>query len=115
MLIWHMLTKEQDYFWGCPALVAAMQRQPALKAGAPSERGVGRRGTAFADNVKELQNREKAAAENAERAYELMVRHWRSRGPKGARTPQRRSDYRAARRRSHPLAPLFATWSPVPG
>lgn len=82
VLIWHLLTKEQDYFWVRPALVAAKQRQLALKAGAPSERGVGRRGAAYAYNVKELRNREKAAAENAERAYELMVRHWRSRGPK---------------------------------
>lgn len=82
VLIWHLLTKEQDYFWARPALVAAKQRQLALKAGAPGERGVGRRGSAYAYNVKELRNSEKAAAENAERAYELMVRHWRSRGPK---------------------------------
>ncbi|MER9236798.1 IS110 family transposase [Mesorhizobium sp. M0622] len=82
VLIWHLLTKEQDYFWARPSLVAAKQRQLALKAGAPGERGVGRRGSAYAYNVKELRNSEKAAAENAERAYELMVRHWRSRGPK---------------------------------
>ncbi|WP_202303118.1 MULTISPECIES: IS110 family transposase [unclassified Mesorhizobium] len=82
VLIWHLLTKEQDYFWARPALVAAKQRQLALKAGAPGERGVGRRGSAYAYNVKELRNSEKAAAENAERAYELIVRHWRPRGPK---------------------------------
>ncbi|MEI9425673.1 hypothetical protein O7A70_31570 [Mesorhizobium sp. Cs1299R1N1] len=81
VLIWHLLTKEQDYFWVRPALVAAKQRQLALKAGAPGERGVGRRGSAYAYNVKELRNSEKAAAENAERAYELMVQHWRPRGP----------------------------------
>ncbi|ESY30768.1 hypothetical protein X747_31985 [Mesorhizobium sp. LNJC384A00] len=63
-------------------MVAAKQRQLALKAGAPNERGVGRRGSAYAYNVKELRNREKAAAEHAERAYELMVRQWRQRGPK---------------------------------
>ncbi|MCF6098512.1 transposase [Mesorhizobium muleiense] len=74
VLVWHLLTKEQDYFWARPALVAAKQRQLALKAGAPGERGVGRRGSAYAYNVKELRNSEKAAAENAERAYELMVR-----------------------------------------
>lgn len=81
-LIWHMLTKEQDYLWVRPALVAAKQRQLALKAGAPNERGVGRRGPAYAYNIKELRDREKASAEHAERAYELMVRHWRPRGPK---------------------------------
>ncbi|WP_352594467.1 transposase [Mesorhizobium sp. M0633] len=82
VLIWHLLTKGQDYFWARPALVAAKQRQLALKAGAPGERGVGRRGSAYAYNVKELRNSEKAAAESAERAYEVMVRHWRPRGPK---------------------------------
>lgn len=52
VLIWHLLTKEQDCFWARPALVAAKQRQLALKAGAPGERGVGRRGSAYAYNVK---------------------------------------------------------------
>jgi len=93
MLIWHMLTKEQDYFWVHPALVAAKQRQLALKAGAPNERGVGRRGTAYVYNVKELRNREKALAQYAERAYKLMVRQWRPRGSKrrtDATTEERR-------------------------
>jgi hypothetical protein len=75
-------SKEQDYLWVRPALVAAKQRQLALKAGASNERGVGRRGPAYAYNVKELRDREKASAEHAERAYELMVRRWRPRGPK---------------------------------
>ncbi|MER8665416.1 hypothetical protein NKH34_30490 [Mesorhizobium sp. M1148] len=75
VLIWNLLTKEQDYFWARPALVAAKQRLLALKAGAPGERGVRRRGSACAYKVKELRNSEKAAAENAERAYELMVRY----------------------------------------
>lgn len=57
-------------------------RRLARRNQALGERGVGRRGSAYAYNVKELRNSEKAAAENAERAYELMVRHWRSRGPK---------------------------------
>lgn len=66
--------------------MAAKQRQLALKAGAASERGVGWHGAAYAYNVKDLRNREKAAAENVERAYELMVQHWRP------RTPKRRTD-----------------------
>ncbi|MER9883873.1 hypothetical protein [Mesorhizobium sp. M0118] len=63
-----MLTKQEDYLWVRPAWVAAKQRQLALKPGARNERGVGRRGSAYAYNVKELRNREKAAAEHAERA-----------------------------------------------
>ncbi|MER9083141.1 IS110 family transposase [Mesorhizobium sp. M0895] len=50
-------------------------------------------GSAYAYNVKELRNREKAAAEHAERAYELMVRQCRQEGRSGARTPQRRNGY----------------------
>ncbi len=42
VLIWHLLTKEQDYLWLRPSLVAATRRQLALKAGAPSEKGVRR-------------------------------------------------------------------------
>ena len=58
VLIWHMLTKQQDYLWVRPALVAAKERQLALKAGAKPERGVGRRGSAYAYNVKELRDLE---------------------------------------------------------
>jgi transposase len=93
VLIWHMLTKQQDYFWLRPGLVAAKQRQLALKAGAPNERGAGRRGSAYAYNVKELRNREKASAEHAERTYETMVRQWRPRAPK------RRTDATSEERR----------------
>jgi transposase len=93
VLIWHMLTKQQDYFWLRPGLVAAKQRQFALKAGAPNERGAGRRGSAYAYNVKELRNREKASAEHAERTYETMVRQWRPRAPK------RRTDATSEERR----------------
>ena len=82
VLIWHMLTKQQDYLWVRPALVAAKERQLALKAGAKPERGIGRRGSAYAYNVKELRNLEKANAEQAERAYDHMVRNWMSKGPK---------------------------------
>ncbi|WP_245521001.1 MULTISPECIES: hypothetical protein [unclassified Mesorhizobium] len=89
MLMRHLLTKEQDYFWARAALVAAKQRQLALKAGAPGDRGLGRRGSAHAYNVKSLRNSDKAVAENAERAYELCFGVGRPRGPKRARTDTR--------------------------
>jgi transposase len=76
VLIWHMLTKQEDYHWLRPALVASKNRQHALRSGAPTERGVGRRGAAYAYNVKELRDREKAAAEIAERTYDQMTRRW---------------------------------------
>lgn len=83
VLVWHMLTKKQDYHWLRPALVAAKKRQIALKSGAPTERGVGRRGLAYAYNVKELRDREMAAAQIAEKTYDQMTRRWQSRRPKG--------------------------------
>lgn len=81
VLIWHVLTKGQDYLWARPSLVAAKRRQLELKAGAPSEKGKGRRGSAYAYNLKELRDREREGAEQAERAYEHMIRRWK---PKGA-------------------------------
>ena len=36
VLVWHLLTKQEDYAWGHPALVAMKQRQMQLKAGANS-------------------------------------------------------------------------------
>ncbi|GAA10277.1 transposase [Acetobacter tropicalis NBRC 101654] len=82
VLVWHMLTKKQDYHWLRPALVAAKKRQIALKSGAPSERGGGRRGSAYAYNVKELRDREMAAAQIAERTYDQMTRRWQPRRPR---------------------------------
>lgn len=43
--------------------------------------------------MKELQNIKKAAAENAERAYELMLRHWRPRRPKRRTDATKGNDY----------------------
>jgi transposase len=93
VLIWHLLTKGQDYVWLRPSLVAAKRRQLALRAGAPSEKGKGRRGSAYAYNLKELRDREREGSEQAEKAYEHLVRQWKSRGPKrrtDATTEERR-------------------------
>ncbi|MER9883765.1 transposase [Mesorhizobium sp. M0118] len=61
VLIWHLLTKEQDFArrWWRQSRGSSLSR-PARRAS-----GVGRRGSAYAYNVKELRNSEKAAAENA--------------------------------------------------
>jgi transposase len=82
VLIWHLLTKEQDYLWLRPSLVAAKRRQLELKAGAPSEKGKGRRGSAYAYNLKALRDQERGSSEQAEKVYEHLVRHWKPRGPK---------------------------------
>lgn len=93
VLIWHLLAKEEDYLWLRPALVAAKQRQLELQAGSVRLRGVGRRGSAYAYNVKELRDQERSVTEQAERAYEHMVRHWQPRVSKrrtGAAIEERR-------------------------
>lgn len=93
VLIWHLLTKEQDYLWLRPSLVAAKRRQLELKAGAPSEKGKGRRGSAYAYNLKELRDQERGSSEQAEKIYEHLVRQWTPRGPK------RRTDATSEERR----------------
>jgi transposase len=78
VLVWHLLTKEADYLWARPALVAQKLRSLELQAGRPMRKG-NQRGPAYAYNVKELRDREKAVAEQAERAYEQLVAGWRDR------------------------------------
>jgi transposase len=81
VLVWHLLTKETDYLWARPALVAHKVRALELQAGRPMKKG-NKRGSAHAYNVKALRNQEMAIAEQAERAYEQFVGQWR---PKPAR------------------------------
>jgi transposase len=78
VLVWHLLTKEADYLWARPALVAQKLRSLELQAGRPMKKGNKRR-PAYAYNVKELRDREKAVAEQAEHAYEQLVAGWRDR------------------------------------
>ena len=81
VLVWHLLTKEADYLWARPALVAQKVRALELQAGRPAKKG-NQRGAAYAYNVKELRDREKAIAEQAERAYEQLVARWRQKPSK---------------------------------
>ena len=81
VLVWHLLTKEADYLWARPALVAQKLRGLELQAGRPSRKG-NKRGSTYAYNVKELRDREKAIAEQAERAYEHLVASWRQKPDK---------------------------------
>src|SRR3954471_21375496 len=82
---WHLLTKETDYLWQRPALVANKVRAMELQAGQPAKKG-SRRGSAYAYNVKELRDREMEVARQAEHAYEQFVGHWQPRGPGKRRT-----------------------------
>lgn len=76
VLVWHLLTKETDYLWARPALVAHKVRALELQAGRPMKKG-NQRGPAYAYNVKALREQEMALAAQAERAYEQLVKQWR--------------------------------------
>src|SRR3954447_4100352 len=76
VLVWHPLTKEADSLWARPALVAQKVRVLKLQAGRPAREG-NKRGAAYAYDVKELRDREKAIAEQAEGTYEHLVASWR--------------------------------------
>ena len=90
VLAWHLLTKEEDYAFARPALVAMKERQMQLKAGAKSRRGGNTPGAARDYSIKGLREKERALVERAEQAYTRFVSAWsekptagRSRNPKG--------------------------------
>ena len=64
VLCWHVLTKEQDYLWARPALVANKMRALQLQAGLPQKKGNQRR-PAYAYNVKALRGQELTLAQQA--------------------------------------------------
>lgn len=80
-LCWHMLTKNEDYRWARPSLVAHKRRAMELAAGQPQKKG-NRRGAGYAYNVKELRHQEAKIAKQAEKSYEYFVAAWRPHPPK---------------------------------
>src|SRR3954451_3213002 len=83
VLAWHLVTTDQDYAFARPSLVSHKRRKLELMAGAPSRRG--NHGTPGASyNDKQRRNEEKQIAEQAERAYQVLVAHSQS-SPTGTR------------------------------
>lgn len=82
ILVWHMLTKGEDYAWARPALMARKMRNLELAAGLPAKRGA--RGSTYDYNLPERRRADRAIAEQAETIYRQMTRGWRRRGPQGA-------------------------------
>jgi transposase len=85
VLCWHLLTKEADYLWTRPALVAHKVRAMELQAGLPARKG-NKQGPAHAYNVKALREHEIEIARHAEGAYERFVKHWQPHRPNVRRT-----------------------------
>lgn len=90
VLIWHMLTKGEDYAWARPMLMARKLRTLELTAGMPAQRG--QKGAAYGYNLPARRYADKVRAEQAENEYRRMVGGWRKTGPaKGAgATPEER-------------------------
>jgi hypothetical protein len=81
VLCWHLLTKDEDYLWARPALIANKTRAMELQAGKPQRKG-NQRGSAYAYNVKTLRGQEMQIAEQAERNYTRFVARWKARPSK---------------------------------
>lgn len=75
MIIWHMLTRNTDYIWVRPALLARKFRAIELRAGLPAEHA--RRGEAYDYNIPSKRAEERARAEAAEATYTEFTSHWR--------------------------------------
>lgn len=79
VLIWHMLTKQQDYVWVRPALLQFKIRRLELMAGGTSRRGGNKPGPARDYSVKAIRDQERARLASAEQDYRRLVAGWRER------------------------------------
>lgn len=77
VIIWHMLSKDEDYIWARPALLARKFRLVELRAGLPTRHA--RRGTAFDYNIPSRRAEERTRVEKAEAAYAAATARWRKR------------------------------------
>ena len=80
VLCWHLITKEEDYAFARPSLVAHKRRSLELAAGATPRPGPVA-GPSHDYHIKELRDAEKKLVEQQERAYEVLVAHWQPQKP----------------------------------
>ena len=78
VIIWHLLTRGEDYAWVRPALHAKKLRDLELRSGEPARRG--QRGAAYAYNLTRTRQEERRRVEQAEIAYRRMTEGWSRRG-----------------------------------
>jgi transposase len=89
VLVWHLLTKGEDYAFGRPALHQAKLRQMEIKAGMLSKRGGNAPGRARDYNIKSLRDVERAFVAQAEGAYVRFVAAWNERPRAKQSVPKR--------------------------
>jgi transposase len=83
VIVWHMLSKDEDYTWSRPALLQWKLRHLELAAGHPSRRGGKQKGTAAAYSHKAVREAEREMVGQAEEAYRRFVATWKQRSPRG--------------------------------
>jgi transposase len=83
VIVWHILTKDEDYTWDRPALLQWKLRKLELKAGHPSRRGGKQKGSAAAYSNKSVRDSERETIGNAEEEYRRFVATWKKQSPKG--------------------------------
>jgi transposase len=100
VLFWHLLTREQDYAFGRPAMTRNKIRKLELLAGAPPQKG--RHGIAGGKS-KAVFDAERELSRQAEAAYRRLVNDWQATRPAAGagatpgRASQRPSKGKAAR------------------
>jgi len=87
MIIWHMLTKGEDYIWVRPALLARKFRSIELKAGLPPE--YAKRGAAYDHNIPEKRAAERVRVEKAGETYAYFTARWRTKPRAKSRSERR--------------------------
>jgi transposase len=78
VLFWHLLTREQDYAFGRPAMTRNKIRKLELLAGAPPQKG--RHGIAGGKSKKVFEA-ERELSRQAEAAYRRLINDWKATGP----------------------------------
>ncbi|WP_299952064.1 IS110 family transposase [uncultured Ruegeria sp.] len=81
VVIWHMLSKGEEYIWSRPALLDWKLRKLELTAGYPSHRGGGTKGSAADYSLKSVRDREREAVGHAEEVYRRFVIKWKQKSP----------------------------------
>ena len=84
VIIWHLLTKGEDYSWVRPSLHAKKIRDLELRAGHPPRRG--QKGASYDYNIAHRRRDERNRAQLAEGVYRRMTTGWRKRGPRSEPT-----------------------------
>ena len=83
VLVWHLLSRGEDYAFARPALVAWKLRGLELVAGMPSRRGGSGPGPARDYSLRAVRDRERQAMETAEQEYRAVTAAWRRLPPEG--------------------------------